>query len=166
MVNDLSWRVTCDRAGSQVVHIAPCSWRYITWPGWVPKAWGWIPQGASRSAVPSPTPPSGPVSVRGRLALPSEGYLELRAEAPVGSVWQNLDPKRFAAATGLDVLPAVVEATDTPALDDGFVRDWPAPDFGVETHRIYRVQWYAFALLAAGLWIWFNRPRATRGEDG
>ena len=127
---------------------------------------GWIPQGASRSAVPSATPPSGPVSVRGRLALPSEGYVELRAEAPVGSVWQNLDPKRFAAATGLDVLPAVVEASDAPALDDGLVRDWPAPDFGVETHRIYRFQWYAFALLAAGLWIWFNRPRATRGKDG
>ncbi|MEO8303854.1 MAG: SURF1 family protein [Betaproteobacteria bacterium] len=126
---------------------------------------GWIAQGASRSAVPPAPPPSGAVSVRGRLALPSAGYVELRAGAPEGNVWQNLDPKRFAAATGLDVLPVVVEAIDAPAAGDGLVRDWPAPDFGIETHRIYRAQWYVFALLAAGLWLWFNRPRAAGGGN-
>ena len=48
---------------------------------------------------------------------------------------QNLDPARFAAATGLDVLPVVVEATEAPIPDDGLVRAWPAPDFGIDTHR-------------------------------
>jgi cytochrome oxidase assembly protein ShyY1 len=46
--------------------------------------------------------------------------------------------------------------------DDGLVRAWPAPDFGIDTHRIYMVQWYAFALLATLLWLWFHRPRAAR----
>ena len=89
-----------------------------------------------------------------------------KPETTSGSIRQNLDPARFAAATGLAVLPAIIEATVAPVPDDGLLRDWPAPDFGSETHRIYMVQWYAFALLATALWLWFNRPRANRNEDG
>ena len=110
-------------------------------------------------------PPAGAVSVRGRLVLPTTGYVELRPEAPAGAVWQNLDPARFGAAAGIDVLPVVVEATAGAAPDDGLVRDWPAPDFGIETHRIYMVQWNAFALLAAFLWLWFHRPYARPAGD-
>jgi surfeit locus 1 family protein len=79
---------------------------------------------------------------------------------------QNLDPARFAADTGLRVLPVVIEATEPPTPDDGLVRAWPAPDFGVDTHRVYMVQWYAFALLAGLLWLWFHRPRAARASNG
>jgi surfeit locus 1 family protein len=132
---------------------------------------GWIVQGASRSTPPDAPPPAGPVSVRGRIALPARGYLELKPEAAAGPIWQNLDLARFAAATGLPVLPVIVEATAAPVPDDGLVRDWPAPDFGIETHRIYMIQWYAFALVAAVLWLWFNRlwfirPRIARMSDG
>jgi len=125
---------------------------------------GWIAQGASRAVLPDAPLPSGEVSVRGRLALPAVGYLELSAEAAPGAVWQNLDPGRFAVATGRAVLPVVVEVTTPPVPDDGLVRDWPAPDFGVEKHRIYMLQWYALAALAAGLWLFFfvHRSRSAR----
>ena len=63
------------------------------------------------------------------------------------------------------MLPIVVEATAPPVPDDGLMRAWPAPDFGVDTHRIYMVQWYAFALLVAILWLWFNRPRRSAVVD-
>jgi len=127
---------------------------------------GWIAQTASRAELPDAPPPAGVVTVRGRIAIPAAGYLELQPETTGGSIRQNLDPARFAAATGLAVLPAVVEATAAPVPDDGLRRDWPAPDFGIATHRIYMVQWYAFALLAAVLWFWFHRPRAAREEHG
>jgi surfeit locus 1 family protein len=127
---------------------------------------GWIAQGASRSILPDVPPPAGSVSVRGRIAIPTAGYLELAPEATTGAVWQNLDPARYGAATGLAVLPAIVEATSAPAPDDALVRDWPAPDFGIATHRIYMVQWYAFALLAFALWLWFNRPRPAGRARG
>lgn len=127
---------------------------------------GWIAQKSSRAVLPEAPPPPGTVPVRGRIAIPAAGYLELKPETASGSIRQNLDPARFAAAMGLAVLPAVIEATVAPVPDDGLLRDWPAPDFGSETHRIYMVQWYAFALLATALWLWFNRPRATRNEDG
>jgi len=28
------------------------------------------------------------------------------------------------------------------------------------------MQWYAFALMAALLWLWFHRPRAIAAADG
>jgi surfeit locus 1 family protein len=117
---------------------------------------GWVAQGASRAALPDVPPPFGPVTVEGRIAVPGPGYLDLLPDAVPGVVWQNLDPARFAAATGVSVLPVVIEQTAAPAPDDGLVRDWPAPDFGIDKHRIYMVQWYAFAALAIALWIILN----------
>jgi surfeit locus 1 family protein len=92
--------------------------------------------------------------VRGRIYLPGR-YLELAGgKPPPGNVWQNLDPARFAAATGVAVLPIVVlqDARDAPG--DGLARNWPAPDAGVDMHRSYMLQWLAFAALTLGLWIW------------
>jgi surfeit locus 1 family protein len=122
---------------------------------------GWIPGGATRAEVPAVPVPEGRVVVRGRLNLPSQGYVELARTVPEHGVWQNLDPGRFTAATGLPVLPVVVEATQGGG--DGFVREWPRPDAGADKHRIYMMQWYAFAAMAAGLWLWFTfRPRGGR----
>jgi surfeit locus 1 family protein len=121
---------------------------------------GWIAQGASRAVLPDVPAPAGAVTVEGRIAVPAAGYLELKADAAAGPVWQNLDPARFAAATGVNVLPVVIEQTAAPAPDDGLVRDWPAPDFRIDTHRIYMVQWYAFAALAITLWLLLNLRRA------
>jgi surfeit locus 1 family protein len=61
-----------------------------------------------------------------------------------------------AAATGLALPPAVIEASGQGAPDDGLVRQWPDPDTGIEKHLIYMVQWYAFAALAVALWAWFH----------
>jgi surfeit locus 1 family protein len=121
---------------------------------------GFVAAGPSRDALPSAPPPDGVVAVQGRIDLPAGRYFELGHEAPAGSLWQHLDPRRYADATGLPVLPIVLEATAPTAGDEKLVRDWPAPDFGIERHRIYMVQWYAFAALALGLWAWFVlRPR-------
>jgi cytochrome oxidase assembly protein ShyY1 len=120
---------------------------------------GWVAQGASRQDLPRvPTPP-GEVTVTGRLAVPAGGYFELSGAAPAGPVWQNLEPAKFAAATGIAVLPAVIEQTEGA---DALARDWPAPDFGIEKHRIYMMQWYAFAAIAVVLWFVLNlrRPAA------
>jgi surfeit locus 1 family protein len=120
---------------------------------------GWIAQGASRQDVPRVPPPLGEVTVTGRLAVPAGGYFELAGAAPAGPVWQNLEPAKFAAATGIAVLPAVIEETEGA---DALARDWPAPDFGIEKHRIYMMQWYAFAAIAVVLWVVLNlrRPAA------
>ena len=126
---------------------------------------GWTPQGASRAALPRVDPPAGLVTVRGRIAMPAAGAFELRKETASGPVWQNLDPARFTVATGIVVIPIMIEATTAPSPDDGLVRDWPAPDFGIEKHRIYMVQWYSFAALAIVLWVVLNLRRARTPSD-
>ncbi len=132
---------------------------------------GWIALGASRANLPQPAVPAGLVTFRGQLDLPSRGYLRLGSEdaRPSGPLWQHLDPDRFAQATGLPVLPIVVHAED--AGTGGLVPDLAIPDTGVEKHVGYMLQWYAFAVMTAGLWGWFTlrprlRARMAPGPDG
>ncbi len=120
---------------------------------------GWIAVGESRAQLPKADPPAGTVTVRGRVNLPTPNYVELAPDARAGPVWENLDPRRFASVTGLRVLPIVIEQTAPMNPDDRLVRNWAAPDFGIERHRIYMVQWYLFAATAAGLWLYFNLRR-------
>ena len=114
---------------------------------------GWVAAGATRADVPVVPVPPGEALVRGRLNIPPADYVELARTTPQQGVWQNLDPARFALATGLAVLPVVIEAID--GAGEGLAREWPRPDSGATKHRIYMLQWYAFAALAAGLWAWF-----------
>jgi len=96
---------------------------------------GFIRAGQSRQMLPAAPPPSGSVTVRGRINLPATNYFELRHEMPTGPLWQHVDVRRYAAATGLPVLPIVIEATLPAGGDDALERDWPAPDLGIERHR-------------------------------
>jgi surfeit locus 1 family protein len=116
---------------------------------------GWVGMGPSRAVLPDPAPPAGVVSLRGRVDLPPERYFELgRRSAASGRLWEHLDPQRIAAATGLPLLPIVVQAVDAEA-GEGLLRDWRRPDYGIEMHEGYMMQWYTFAAMAAGLWFWF-----------
>ena len=117
---------------------------------------GWIAQGARRSELPVVPPPGGGVTVTGRANLPLQRYLELTRERTAGPLWQNLDLDRIAAATGLALLPIIVEQTDPVVPPDGLVRAWPAPDFGADQNRSYMLQWYSFAALAVVLWLVLN----------
>lgn len=123
---------------------------------------GWVGQQGSRAVLPQTPPPSGRVVVEGRVNLPPAHYLELGADTTSGPVRQNLDIARIAASSGTPLLPFVLEQTQDAG--DGLVRDWPAPDFGIEQHRSYMVQWYSLAGLGVVLWLTLNW-RATE-DDG
>lgn len=120
---------------------------------------GWIQGGATRDVLPTAVPPPAAVTVEGRVNVPTARYLELREGAVEGALWQNLDPGRFAQATGLPVLPIVIEQTRALDAADTLARAWPAPDVGADKHRIYMLQWYAFAALTAFLWLFFTFRR-------
>lgn len=120
---------------------------------------GWIPAGASRAVVPDVPPPRGEVTVTGRINHPPPAYLELASNTTQGRVWQNLDLARYAKATGLTVLPVVIEQTAPAAAGDDLAREWPAPDFGAEKHMSYMLQWFAFAATTVGLWAYFTWRR-------
>lgn len=115
---------------------------------------GWVAQGPVRAELPRVPPPAGPVVVVGRINLPPARYLELGADANPGPMRENLDIARIAASTGLPLLPFIIEQTGDTA--DGLLRDWPAPDFGIEQHKSYMVQWYSLAALGVALWLGLN----------
>lgn len=120
---------------------------------------GWIVAAPSRATLPDVPPPPGAVTVTGRINLPPSAYLELARDPTVGRVWQNLDLARFEKAFATTVLPVIVEQTSPMGADDTLVRTWPAPDLGVDKHRMYMVQWFTFAAMVAGLWAWFTFRR-------
>ena len=125
---------------------------------------GWVATGESREHLPAAAPPAGMLTVQGRVNVPTHNYVELMRGSPAGAVWQNLDPARFSSATGLEVLPIVIEQAAPLDAGDRLVRNWPAPDFGIDRHRIYMMQWYLFAATAAGLWLYFNLRRKRTGD--
>jgi cytochrome oxidase assembly protein ShyY1 len=93
------------------------------------------------------------------VAVVPGAIYELAAAPPEGRVWQNLQLDRYAQWSGLALQPIVVEQTS--GADDGLSREWPRPDAGVDKHRIYALQWYSFAALAAGLYVFFGFRRAS-----
>jgi surfeit locus 1 family protein len=121
---------------------------------------GWVAQRASRAALPQAVPPDGAVVVEGRINLPPARYLELGADSNAGPIRQNLDIARIAASSGLPLVPFVIEQTG--GSGEGLVRDWPAPDFGIDQHISYMLQWYSLAGLGVVLWLTLN----WRGTSG
>jgi surfeit locus 1 family protein len=123
---------------------------------------GWIALGERRADLPAAPPPAGEVDVEGRVNFPPAHYLELSANTGVGPVIQNLDLTRIATTTGLSLLPFLVEQTGATA--DGLRREWPVPDFGIEQHRSYMLQWFSFAALGIVLWLTLNWRRNDEGD--
>lgn len=126
---------------------------------------GWIAAGPSRATLPQSSPPTGTMTVTGRIDLPPRNYYELGSGAPpTGPLWEHLDPARFAQATGIAVLPVVIDATDAASTAD-LLQDAALPDTGIDRHLSYMIQWYTFAAMAAGLWAWFTLRTRVRSAS-
>lgn len=133
---------------------------------------GWVASDPrERSRLPDLATPAGEVEIEGIAQLDLEHVLELGRSAPPGPqdrLWQNADVASFGRWSGLSMQPLVVRETAAPRIgaderDDGLVRDWPDPGSGVEKHLGYAFQWYALAVLTAGLWarfVLFGRRKA------
>jgi surfeit locus 1 family protein len=126
---------------------------------------GWVALGVDRSRPPAPPVPPGTVVLDGRIAFPASARAGESVRAEAGGVWQRIDLTAMGEAAGLALLPLVVEQTRPLGPDDRLGRNWPAPDFGVEKHRSYTVQWYSLALLAVVLWLVLNLAK-RRDRDG
>ncbi|RLA35896.1 MAG: SURF1 family protein [Gammaproteobacteria bacterium] len=115
-------------------------------------------------------PPEQAVTLTGRVALPQPPALELGPAAPANdpwsAPWSRLDPVGYAVVAGVDPLPAALLLD--PDQPHGFARDWPRPTGGLapSLHIGYALQWFAFAALAAGIWLIrsLRRPEPT-GEQ-
>jgi surfeit locus 1 family protein len=121
---------------------------------------GWVAAPPTRAELPKVASPAGVQEIEGVAVLPPERVFELGDGAPAGAVWQHFLMDRYERWSGLALQPVIVQQTGVVA--DGLVREWPRPDAGTEKHRVYMMQWYAFAALGFGLWAWFTLFRRKR----
>jgi surfeit locus 1 family protein len=113
---------------------------------------GWLPAPASRQQVPEVQTSAKDVVISGVWKERFPRPLQL-GDNPGGTVRQTLDIAGYAAETGLRLAPRYLEQHSH--LSDGLVREWPAPDAGVDKHESYSLQWYSLAVLAAALGLIF-----------
>ena len=109
---------------------------------------GWLPRDpAAHDRVPQVATPVGRTTIEGLAVLHPARVMELGAAPPPRphAIVQNLDPAGFARASGLSVLPLLVEQT---GFDAALTRKWPAPAVDVDRNKGYAFQWYALAAMA------------------
>jgi cytochrome oxidase assembly protein ShyY1 len=106
--------------------------------------------------------PAGPVTVAGTATIPGRSVLELSNEVIEGAVWQNLTIERYRKVMPLAIQPFVIRQDS--ALDDGLVRAWDPPDFGIDKHYGYAFQWFALAATLFGFYA-FTQFRRRSGRN-
>lgn len=117
--------------------------------GWVLVNRGWVAAGSRRDMLPTVLPPQAGDALLGSVRTPERDPFTLARQAGEGVLWQYIDLAQYRDWSGIEVLDWMVHQT-SPA-DDGLVRDWPRPDAGIDRHRGYALQWYAFAGLSLAL---------------
>ncbi len=115
---------------------------------------GWVPRDfTERSRLPPVLTPAGLVSVAGRIAPPPSKLYAFKG-ADLGSIRQNLDLAAFRAETGLPLLDGTLLQTGAPS--EGLLRDWAAPNLGLDKHYGYAFQWFGLCGLVVLLYLWFQ----------
>lgn len=126
---------------------------------------GWMPRSlAETQHPPLPEVPGGIQVIEGELSLRvprlfelgGGQYSQLPAQIDVqpgtaAPVVQNLDLDHYARASGLQLLPVVLQQMRPD--DDGLVHDWPGPSLDYNQNQGYAFQWFAFAAIAGVAWL-------------
>ncbi len=115
---------------------------------------GWVLRNfADRAALPTIDTPSGPVTVRGRIAPPPSKLYEFKG-ADSGRIRQNIDIAAFGREIALPLMP--VSMVQMGPANEGLLRDWAAPNVGIDKHYGYAFQWFGLCALVIGLYVWFQ----------
>jgi surfeit locus 1 family protein len=120
---------------------------------------GWIAAPPTRERLPEVRTPAGEVRLEG-VALERLPHALEPGPPARGTVRQNLDRAAFAAETGLQLEPRILEQHS--ALDDGLSRDWPRVEMSPEKHESYALQWYSLAALAVALFVILSFHRVAK----
>ena len=119
---------------------------------------GWIARTPDYPRAPHVEVPAGRVEVAGLAIRPPARFLELSPQSRSGDVWQNLSIERYAAASGLALLPVVV--LQEPAAP-GLAPVQEKPDAGIAKHVEYAFTWFSLAATAFALWVGLNVRRGS-----
>ncbi len=122
---------------------------------------GWV-------AAPDAAVPDGPAVVRGVADVPSAPALVLHgsddAARSWGTRWPYLTLPLYAAVSPHPLQPVVL--LQDPDDPHGFARYWPREFPKEGMHIGYAIQWFAFALIALGIFLRFSLSRERPGGEG
>ncbi len=125
---------------------------------------GWVPASGERHRLPPVTVTKRRVTVRGRVDRFPQAGMDLPGMRQPTPGWpavvQILEPE--VAATRLGKPVADYQIKMDPELPDGYLRDWRLTHVRPQRHIGYAIQWFSFAAIALGLWIWHGVKRARR----
>lgn len=131
---------------------------------------GWVARPMPPATLPDLQAADGPVHVQGTLLHRVPRLLDLgklTGDAGTGLPHpfppsdgippqvQNLDLDALASASGLRLLPVVLE--QAPTQDAGLIQEWPGPSDNASQNYNYAGQWFSFAaiaLIAAAVVLW------------
>ncbi len=127
---------------------------------------GWLPFAGIRGAVPDlgfDPPPR--LVVTGRLdQLPARGLAAGHAAPDAGAAWPKLTSwptiPELEAALGRPLARRIVLLDSSQPY--GFTRNWQPPGVPPGRHLSYAIQWWLFAVVAVGLYVFLNL-RERRG---
>lgn len=125
---------------------------------------GWIESSGGKIDPAALAVPEDRLMVRGRAgALPRAGYrmgapIESSSAWPLHAVFPTLD--ELAAFLGREVQPFVLLME--PGEGPGLLRRWKPAEIGPGRHYAYAFQWFAMAIVLAGLLAWNYRKRGYR----
>ena len=129
---------------------------------------GWVPALPDRRQLPRIEIARHPVTVRGIVDhFPQYGMTLKGMDVPTETwpaVVQQLDPKVVSKKLGKPVLP--YQILMDPTLPEGYVREWALSHIKPERHTAYALQWFTFAVIALGLWVWHGLKRARNQDNG
>ena len=119
---------------------------------------GWVAGTGSRTALPQISTPEQELRITGLATVPGKRYLELSSATMDGKVWQNLTIERYRAAVPIALQPIVIQQANEMA--DGLVREWSAPDIGIDKHYAYAFQWFVMAAAILIIYVVINVRKA------
>ena len=108
---------------------------------------------ADRTKLPDIQTPVGLVTVHGRIAPPPSKLYEFKG-AESGRIRQNIDISALSREIDLPLMP--VSMIQTGPANEGLLRDWAAPNVGIDKHYGYAFQWFGLCALMVGLYVWFQ----------
>lgn len=111
---------------------------------------------ADRTKLPDIQTPVGLVTVHGRIAPPPSKLYEFKG-AESGRIRQNIDISALSREIDLPLMP--VSMIQTGPANEGLLRDWAAPNVGIDKHYGYAFQWFGLSALIAILYVWFQIVR-------
>lgn len=109
-----------------------------------------------------PAPPSGEVTIVGRIRLSAERRTGAVTDPATGRLTevQRVDIPRIAKQLDGDIVPVYVEALISTPADDSSLSRIADPDFTQGPHLSYVVQWSVFSLFVVVGWVFvINRER-------